>query len=383
MTDDVGRDGAPRGGRAMSRAFLYGPLCWPDLLEIVAGRPVACDPAILPGAGVRSGEDGRAVLGEGDGARGLLTEPLDPEVRARIDWYEAAFGATPEPAPDLGPDVVTHRAGDAGAGQGGWDLDAWIGAQGARAAIAAAEILRLRDSVPAGDMPARRRVAEARAHGIAQSRDRLRTATFGGTTPAEAIDVTSVAYPYEGFHRVEEWLFDHPRFDGGRSGPIRRALSHVTDAATVLPYDAVRDRVLVVEQIRVGPMSKGDPRPWLLEPVAGLIDAGETAENTALRELQEEAGLTAGPAELHLVGRYYPSPGGLAQVLTSFVALCDLPDDAAGLHGLEEEGEDIRGHLVPLPELAGMLDSGEAANAPLIVSAQWLMLNRDRLRAVG
>jgi ADP-ribose pyrophosphatase len=55
-----------------------------------------------------------------------------------------------------------------------------------------------------------------------------------------------------------------------------RAVFRVTDAATVLPYDPVRDRILLVEQVRFGPLAQGDPSPWLLEPVAGLIDAGET-----------------------------------------------------------------------------------------------------------
>ncbi len=49
------------------------------------------------------------------------------------------------------------------------------------------------------------------------------------------------------------------------------------DAVTVLPYDPVRDRVLLIEQYRFGVHMRGDPRPWVLEPVAGRIDAGRDA----------------------------------------------------------------------------------------------------------
>ncbi len=53
-----------------------------------------------------------------------------------------------------------------------------------------------------------------------------------------------------------------------------------------------RDRVLLLEQMRAGPMLRGDANPWMLEPVAGMIDAGETPIRPALRECAEEAGLS-------------------------------------------------------------------------------------------
>ena len=48
-----------------------------------------------------------------------------------------------------------------------------------------------------------------------------------------------------------------------------------------------------------------------LEPVAGVIDPGETPEDAARREAAEEARLTLG--ELLPVAEYYPSPGALAE----------------------------------------------------------------------
>ncbi len=365
---------------------------WPDLLARVAGRAVRCTPAMLAGHSVEraAAGDWPVLVSRGAGAAGLLTDTLDDEAMARLDWYETAFGYAPERL-----DVTENAAGgDAGpvaalayrevGGPGGagvpWDILTWTATHGMRTLLAADEVLRARGRVSPADIVTRRGVVQARAQGIVTARAYSRPVTVGDGMGAETVRVASVDYPYEGFHRVEEWRIDHPRFDGSRSGEITRAISHVTDAATVLPYDPVRDRVLVVEQIRAGALAKGDPRPWLIEPVAGLIDAGETPEGTALRELEEEAGLKITPEALHFVGRYYPSPGGLAQVLHSYVAVCDLPDEVAGLHGLAEEDEDIRGHLVPLADLMAMIPSGEAANAPLILSAQWIALNRARLR---
>ncbi|CTQ50822.1 NUDIX domain-containing protein [Jannaschia donghaensis] len=370
----------------MTRYFLFGTLLWDDLLRDVAGEDVATCPADLSGWSVERAAAGDwPVLVPGGSARGRLTGELGSAARARLDWYEIAFGMVPEAVSVDGPDgaiaaLVYREQGGAGGAGIPWSLTDWRGVHGERTRIAAAEVMRGMGRVSPADIVARRGLIQSRAQGVALARQVRRPTTVGGTTPAEAVRVARVDHVYEGFHRVEEWHLDHPRFDGGRSGQIQRAISHVTDAATVLPYDPVRDRVLLVEQIRIGALAKGDPLPWLLEPVAGLIDAGETAEDAAIREAQEEAGTTLTAEDLHFVGRYYPSPGGLAQILFSFVALCDLPDRTDGLHGLVDEQEDIRTHLLPADDLIAMVATGEAANAPLIISAQWLALHRARLR---
>lgn len=373
----------------MTRLFLFGTLMWPDLLSAVAGRSVSVVPARMQGWRVERASAGDwPVLVSGGAADGVVTEPLDAEAVARLDWYEVAFGYGVEAVEVQTADgpvtaqVYREELGDGGSGQG-WDLDAWIAEHGERTLIASAEVLRARGRLTPAEVMARRKIIHARAHGVVMGRGTTRPITVGGALDAGDVTVREVRHPYDGFHRVEEWVLDHGRFNGGTIGPIDRAISHVTDAATVLPYDPVRNRVLVVEQIRVGALAKNDPRPWMIEPVAGLIDAGETPVSTVLREAEEEAGLTVTEEALRFVARYYPSPGGLAQVVHSYVGLCDLPDDAVGLHGLEDEAEDILAHLIQLDDLMAMIETGEAANAPLILSAQWLALNRTRLRLNG
>jgi 8-oxo-dGTP pyrophosphatase MutT (NUDIX family) len=116
----------------------------------------------------------------------------------------------------------------------------------------------------------------------------------------------------------------------------------------------------------------------LLEAIAGRVDPGETPQEAARREAVEEAGLALG--ELLEVASYYPSPGAKAEYLYSYVALTDLPDGTAGTFGLATEAEDIRGHLISFDQLMALVRSGEAANAPLILSALWLERERSRLR---
>lgn len=195
---------------------------------------------------------------------------------------------------------------------------------------------------------------------------------------ATDVEIVSRSEPYARFFAVEEQDLRFRRFDGQMSAPVRRAAFISGDAVTVLPYDPVRDRVLVVEQFRFAPHARGDANPWQLEAIAGRIDPGETPEEAAIREGQEEAGLRLD--RLVPIAGYYPSPGAFAEYLYTYLALVDLPDSAAGLFGLACEAEDIRAHLVSFDQLMALCASGEIGNAPLLLSALWLARHRDSLR---
>jgi nudix-type nucleoside diphosphatase (YffH/AdpP family) len=147
---------------------------------------------------------------------------------------------------------------------------------------------------------------------------------------------------------------------------------------TVLPYDPVRDRVLVIEQFRSAPFARGDRFPWQLEAIAGRIDPDETPEAAARREALEETGLHLD--DLRKVAEYYPSPGAVAEYLYSYVAICDLPDDVAGVFGVADEAEDILGHLISFDQLMGLVATGEASNGPMLLTALWLQRERAGLR---
>lgn len=190
--------------------------------------------------------------------------------------------------------------------------------------------------------------------------------------------IEAVEPRHAGFFGLDAMTLRHEKFEGGDSPALVREVFTSGDAVTVLPYDPVRDRVLVIEQFRVGPLGRGDPFPWQIEGIAGRIDPGETPEAAARREAVEEAGLTLGA--LVPVAGYYPTPGAVSEFLYSYVALCDLPDGIAGVFGAEEEAEDIRGHLLSFDGLMQAVATGEVSNAPLLLTALWLQRERPRLR---
>ena len=93
---------------------------------------------------------------------------------------------------------------------------------------------------------------------------------------------------YSGFFSMDLYRFRHRLFNGEMSGEIRREIFERGHAAVLLPFDPVRDEVVLVEQIRIAAYDVSES-PWLLEMVAGMIEEGETVEDVARREALEEA----------------------------------------------------------------------------------------------
>lgn len=182
---------------------------------------------------------------------------------------------------------------------------------------------------------------------------------------------------YRGYGRVDRYRLRHRLHDGGVSLPIDREVYDRGHVTGVLPYDPVRDCVVLIEQFRVGAYLAG-MRPWQTEAVAGIIDSGETPEQVALREAREEADLEI--LDLMPLYRYLVSPGAITETVALFVGRVDSAH-AGGVHGLPSEGEDIKVMVVPVSELAGMIDDGRIGNALTIIAVQWLLLYRDKLRA--
>lgn len=181
---------------------------------------------------------------------------------------------------------------------------------------------------------------------------------------------------YSGFFSMDLYRFRHRLFDGEMSGEIRREIFERGHAAVLLPFDPVRDEVVLVEQIRIAAYDTSES-PWLLEMVAGMIEEGESVEDVARREALEEAGLVVGRTKPVL--SYLASPGGTSERLSIMVGEVDATT-AEGIHGLADENEDIRVHVVSREQAYQWVEEGKIDNAASVIALQWLQLHYQTLR---
>lgn len=189
------------------------------------------------------------------------------------------------------------------------------------------------------------------------------------------VDIQHEETVYEGFFEVKRYQLRHKRFAGGWSESLTRELFIRGQVAAVLPYDPLRDEVVLIEQFRLGALAQSSP--WLLEIVAGIQEPGESIEDLAKRECQEEAGLSV--QKLIKMLDYWVSPGGCNEHLSLFCGIVDS-EQAEGIHGLPSEHEDIRVVKVSSAKAYELVQNGTINNAATIIAIQWLMLNKEMLR---
>jgi nudix-type nucleoside diphosphatase (YffH/AdpP family) len=165
----------------------------------------------------------------------------------------------------------------------------------------------------------------------------------------------------------------------GKAATMRREVHHHGHGASVLAYDAVKRTAVLVRQARAGVLLAGEADPVLMEVVAGLVDAGESPEETVRREAWEEAGLRLGA--LQYLGSPFSSPGALTERAHLFLGEIDgtAPRGAGG--GLAEEHEEIEVIEVPLVTLARLADAGRVGDLKTLTLIGALRLRRPELFA--
>lgn len=191
------------------------------------------------------------------------------------------------------------------------------------------------------------------------------------------VEVLAHEVAFQGYFQILKVRLRHEQFRGGLGAEITREVFERGQAVAVLPYDPERDEVVLVEQFRAGALD-APGEPWLIEPVAGIIEAGEEPEEVARREAREEADLEI--EALLPACEYFVSPGGATERCRVFIGKVSTAG-AGGIFGLEGEGEDIRAHVFRLDDaLTAIGPDPRFRTASALVSVQWLALNRERVR---
>ena len=364
--------------------FLYGTMLDDALRAVVTGAEVPVHPATVERMAVHPVADGSYPLirYERDAvARGGVAS-LTPQQAERFAYYEGIFGYTLKvislsdgtQARVWWPPAALEAEADK---TQVFDLLRWHESFGPVTREAAIEIMGYMGRFQPQDLIWRMPMIRIRAASQLAARAPKPT-TRRSAMHRDKVEVVKEHTPHAGWFLTRSYTLSHPLFGGGMSEKVHREVFIASDAAFVLPYDPKRDRVLLVEQFRLGCFGRGDPHPWTLEPVAGRVDPGETPEACARRETVEEAGLDL--HELISVGSHYCSPGATTEYYHSFIGLCDIPHVEKGVGGCPDEHEDIRTHRLSFDEAYALYESGEADCGPLQICLLWLSRERARGR---
>lgn len=192
------------------------------------------------------------------------------------------------------------------------------------------------------------------------------------------VDILKRETRQKGFLEIQVLKLKCRLYQGGWSRPFQRELMLRAPGIGVLPYDPVRDQILMVEQFRIGCMEDILNGPWALELIAGIADAQEDVEEVAGREALEEAGVTI--SDLIPISEYYTSPGASSEKISVFCSLIDMGEVQEGIFGLPEENENIRSIILDRSAAETAVSEGRINNAMSIIAIQWLSLNLERLR---
>lgn len=183
-----------------------------------------------------------------------------------------------------------------------------------------------------------------------------RTAYTSG--PVSGSRVIGTRRIYDG--RVVHLRIDEIRLPDG-STTIREVVEHI-QAAVVIPYFPETDEVLFVEQYR-------DPiAQILLELPAGLVEPGETPDQTARRELREETGYEA--HDIIPLFAFFTSPGFTDEKLHLFLAPAPTR-----IGGIADPNEIDRLHRILLRETLALIVRGVITDSKTIIGLQALALN--------
>jgi ADP-ribose pyrophosphatase len=183
---------------------------------------------------------------------------------------------------------------------------------------------------------------------------------------------------YQGFFNLDEYKVSHLLYNGGSSNVLTREVFERGDAVVLIPYDAKKDRLVLIEQFRPGAL-RTQKTPWLLEFIAGMFAENENLVDVAIREAKEEANIDISNEKIEKVMQYLSSPGGMSEEIHLFVADVDS-ENIAGVHGLAEENEDILVHTMTRVDAIELLEQGKINNSATVIGIQWLQLNHLRLQ---
>lgn len=176
---------------------------------------------------------------------------------------------------------------------------------------------------------------------------------------------------FQGYNQYTVCDFQIPSYKTNKTQLIlkNQELLKTRDVVHVLIYDREIDSFVLCQQFRAGPFVNDQSQdPFLLECIAGTIEPGETAEETAIKEVKEEAGLTVDTLTFLCSG--FTSPGIMTEKAYLYSAtVTETPSSIIG--GLEIEDEEILTHVINRKKAYQLMDENRFSDCKTLLALSW------------
>ncbi len=187
------------------------------------------------------------------------------------------------------------------------------------------------------------------------------------------VEIKSKQRVFDDVFKIDETRLCYERFDGEMSQPIRQLTFERGDSVAAILFHTDINGLILIKQFRYATYQKGPG--WIIETIAGILEAGETPEAAIQREILEEVGYNV--ESLTHISTFYVSPGGTSERIILYYAQVGSADKVAVGGGLATEHEDIEILEYPLSQVWTMLDAGHIVDAKTLVALLWL---KNKLR---
>lgn len=185
------------------------------------------------------------------------------------------------------------------------------------------------------------------------------------------VEIEKVNRVFNDFFKIDEAYLKFEKFNGEMSETVRRLNFNRGDAVACIVYNSDSKRVILVNQFKYPASIKGTG--WILETVAGMIEDGESPEESLKREIVEEIGYD--PKNIKFISKFYVSPGGTSERIFLYFVEVDNSTRVSDGGGLQAEHEDIQLVELGIEEACNMLDEGAIEDAKTIIAINWLKHN--------
>jgi GDP-mannose pyrophosphatase NudK len=172
-------------------------------------------------------------------------------------------------------------------------------------------------------------------------------------------------------HTLKKITFERPDTEG----KLQQHINEVYDmgnAVAALLYNTQQKTVILTKQFRLPSYINENNSGMLIEACAGKIE-NESAEESAMRELEEETGYKV--ASVKKVFDAYTSPGTITELIYFFIAEYDLSMKVSDGGGLKEEKENVEVIEISFNDAMKMIETGEIKDAKTIMLLQYAKIH--------